>query len=65
MNQVEEIISALEISKKLDKEILKEIEEILNNASVRPWDYKTINLLKNRRNDLHDIDYIKNQDFVK
>ena len=65
MNQVEEIIPALEISKKLDKEILKEIEEILDNAPVGPWDYETFKLLKNRRNDLLDVDYIKNPDFVK
>ena len=65
MSQVEEIIPALEISKKLDKEILKEIEEILDNAPVGPWDYETFKLLKNRRNDLLDVDYIKNPDFVK
>ena len=65
MNQVEKIISTLEISKKLDKEILKAIEEILDNAPVGPWDYETFNLLKNRRNDLLDIDYIKNPDFFK
>ena len=65
MSQVEEIIPALEISKKLDKETLKEIEEILDNAPVGPWDYETFTLLKNRRNDLLDVDYKKNPDFVK
>ena len=51
-NQVEEIIPVFEIYKKLDKEILKEIDE-------------TFILLKNKRNYFLVFYYVKNPDFVK
>ena len=65
MSQVEEVIPALEIYKKLTKEILKEIEEIMGTAAIGPWDYETFTLLRNRRNQLLDVDYIRKPDFVK
>ena len=65
ISQVEEVIPALEIYKKLTKEILKEIEEIMGTAAVGPWDYETFTLLRNRRNQLLDVDYIRKPDFIK
>ena len=65
ISQVEEILPAIHIYKKLDKNILKEIEEILGNSTVGPWDYETFTLLKNRRNEKLDVDYVSNPDFTK
>ena len=65
MSQVEEILPALDIYKKLTKDILKEIETILDNAPVGPWDYESFKLGRNRRNELLDVDYLKMPDFVK
>ena len=65
ISQVEEIIPAIDIYKKMTKEIMKEIEEILNNAPIGPWDYESFKLLRNRRNELLDVDYLKMPDFVK
>jgi hypothetical protein len=65
MSQVEDVIPALEIYKKLDKNILKEIEEILGNSTVGPWDYEVFALMKNRRNQLLDVDFIAKPDFTK
>ena len=65
MSQVEEILSALEIYKKLTKEILKEIEEIMGTAAIGPWDYEKYSLLRNRRNELLDIDYMRKPNFTK
>ena len=65
MSQVEDVLPALEIYKKLDKNILKEIEEILGNSTVGPWDYEAFTLLKNRRNQLLDVDYVAKPDFTK
>ena len=65
MSQVEDVLPALQVYKNLDKNILKEIEEIMGNAAVGPWDYETFTLLKNRRNQLLDVDYVSKPDFVK
>jgi ABC-type cobalamin/Fe3+-siderophores transport system ATPase subunit len=65
ISQVEEIIPAIDIYKKMTKDILKEIEGILENAPVGPWDYESFKLLRNRRNELLDVDYIRMPDFVK
>ena len=65
MSQVEEVLPALEIYKKLTKEILKEIEEIMGTAAIGPWDYEKFSLLRNRRNELLDVDYIRKPDFTK
>ena len=65
INQIEDVLPALDIYKKLTKDILKEIEEIMGNSTVGPWDYETFTLLKNRRNELLGVDYIQNPDFTK
>ena len=65
MSQVEDVLPAIQIYKKLDKNILKEIEEIMGNSTIGPWDYETFTLLKNRRNELLDVDYVANPDFTK
>ena len=65
ISQVEEIIPAVDIYKKMTKDIIKEIEEILNNAPIGPWDYESFKLLRNRRNELLDVDYFRMPDFVK
>ena len=65
ISQIEEVLPALEIYKKLDKNILKEIEEIMGTSPVGPWDYETFTLLKNRRNQLLGVDYIAKPDFTK
>ena len=65
ISQVEDVLPAIKIYKKLDKNILKEIEEIMGNSSVGPWDYETFTLQKNRRNELLGVDYIAKPDFTK
>ena len=66
MSQVEEVLpAALEIYKKLDKDILKEIEEIMGTSTVGPWDYETFTLMKNRRNQLLGVDFTQKPDFTK
>ena len=65
MSQVEDVLPALQIYKKMDKNILKEIEEILGNSTVGPWDYESFTLLKNRRNQLLGVDYVAKPDFIK
>ena len=65
MSQVEDVLPALEIYKKLTKEILKEIEEIMETAAIGPWNYENFSLLRNRRNELLDVDYIRKPDFTK
>ena len=65
MSQVEDVLPAVKIYKKLDKNILKEIEEIMGNSSIGPWDYETFTLLKNRRNELLGVDYVAKPDFTK
>ena len=65
MSQVEDVLPAVKIYKKLDKNILKEIEEIMGNSSIGPYDYETFTLLKNRRNELLGVDYVAKPDFTK
>jgi voltage-dependent potassium channel beta subunit len=65
MSQVEEILPALQLYKKLDKDILKEIEEIMGTCTVGPWDYETFTLMKNRRNQLLGVDFTAKPDFTK
>ena len=65
MSQVEEVLPAIEIYKKLDKNILKEIEEIMGTSTVGPWDYETFTLMKNRRNQLLGVDFTQKPDFTK
>ena len=65
ISQIEDVLPAIQIYKKLDKNILKEIEEIMGNSTIGPWDYETFTLLKNRRNELLDVDYVANPDFTK
>ena len=59
VEQLEESIKSVEIYKKLkeDKNILKEIEEILGSAPVGETDFLTFKVLPSRRNLLLGIDY--------
>ncbi len=63
MSQVEEVLPALEIYKKLDKDILKEIEEILGNVPKGEIDYRDWKELPSRRNINLDVDYKKGGPF--
>ena len=65
ITQVEDILPAFQVYKKLDSKILKEIEEIMGNSTVGPWDYETFTLQKNRRNELLNVDFISYPDFTK
>ena len=65
ISQIEEVLPALQIYKKLDKNILKEIEEIMGTCTVGPWDYESFTLLKNRRNQLLGVDFMAKPDFTK
>ena len=63
ISQLEENVKAVEIYKKLDKEILLEIEKILNNVPKGEIDYRDWKELPSRRNLNLDIDYIKGGPF--
>ena len=63
VSQLEENIKALEIYKKLDKDILLEIEKILNNVPKGEIDYRDWKELPTRRNMNLGIDYIKGGPF--
>jgi hypothetical protein len=65
LKRIEDGIECIEIYKKIPKEVLKEIEEILDNAPVGPWDYETFTLMKNRRNQLLGVDFTQKPDFTK
>ena len=58
-SQIEENIKAVEISKKLDKNLLIEIEKILDNAPRGEIDYRDWKELPSRRNINLGIDYVK------
>lgn len=58
-NQVEDNCKALEIYKKIDKEVFLEIEKIMDNAPKGEIDYLTWNQLPSRRNVAMNIDYVK------
>ena len=58
-SQLEENFKAVEISKKLDKGLLLEIEKILDNAPKGEIDYRDWKELPTRRNQNLGVDYIK------
>ena len=58
-NQLEENFKAFEVYKKLDKNILLEIEKTLNNTPKGEIDYRDWKELPSRRNILLDVDYYK------
>ena len=58
-SQFEETLKAVEFYKKLDKEILKEIEEILQNAPEGEMDFRDWKQLPCRRNLNLGVDYIQ------
>ena len=58
--QIEENVKALEIYKKLDKDIFIEIEKILDNVPDGEIDYRDWRELPSRRHIAMGIDYIKN-----
>ena len=58
-SQLEENIKAVEISKKLDKNLLIEIEKILDNVPKGEIDYREWKELPSRRNINLGIDYVK------
>jgi voltage-dependent potassium channel beta subunit len=57
--QIEENVKAIEISKRLDKSLLFDIERILDNAPRGEIDYRDWREIPNRRNIALDLDYIK------
>ena len=63
VSQLEENYKALEIYKKLDKDILLEIEKILDNVPKGEIDYRDWKELPTRRNMNLGIDYIKGGPF--
>ena len=63
VSQLEETVKAVEIYKKLDKDILKEIEEILGNAPKGEIDYRDWKELPSRRNINLNVDYKKGGPF--
>ena len=63
IKQLQEDLGALEVYKKLDHDILVEIEKILDNAPRGEIDYSNWVELPSRRNQNLDIDYVKKQAF--
>jgi aryl-alcohol dehydrogenase-like predicted oxidoreductase len=63
VSQLEETVKAIEIYKKLDKDILKEIEEILGNVPKGEIDYRDWQELPSRRNINLNVDYKKGGPF--
>ena len=59
VSQIEENCKALEIVKKLDKETLIEIENILDNAPKGEIDFRSWKELPSRRNLALDLDYVR------
>ena len=57
--QIEENVKAIEISKRLDKSLLFDIERILDNAPRGEIDYRDWREIPNRRNIAMGLDYIK------
>ena len=62
VSQIEENCKALEVIKKLDKDILIEIEKILDNAPKGEIDFRTWKELPSRRNVALGIDYIRGKE---
>jgi aryl-alcohol dehydrogenase-like predicted oxidoreductase len=63
VSQLEETVKAVEIYKKLNKDILIEIEKILGNAPKGEIDYRDWKELPSRRNINLDVDYLKGGPF--
>ena len=63
VSQLEETVKAVEIYKKLDKDILKEIEVILGNVPKGEIDYRDWQELPSRRNINLNVDYKKGGPF--
>ena len=63
VSQLEETVKAVEIYKKLDKDILKEIEDILGNVPKGEIDYRDWKELPSRRNINLNVDYKKGGPF--
>ena len=63
VSQLEENVKAVEIYKKMDKELLLEIENILGNAPKGEIDYRDWKELPSRRNINLNIDFIKGGPF--
>ena len=63
VSQLEETVKAVEIYKKLDKDILLEIEKILGNVPKGEIDYRDWQELPSRRNINLDLDYKKGGPF--
>ena len=63
VSQLEETVKAVEIYKKLDKDILKEIEEILGNVPKGEIDYRDWQELPSRRNINLNVYYKKGGSF--
>ena len=63
VSQLEENLKALEVYKKLDKDILLEIEKILDNTPRGEIDYRDWKELPSRRNINLGVDYVKNLPF--
>ena len=59
-SQIEENVKALEVVKKIDKDLWIEIEEILDNVPKGEIDYRDWKELPSRRNVAMNLDYIKN-----
>ena len=64
-SQIEENAKAVEIYKKLDKDIFIEIEKILDNVPDGEIDYRDWKELPSRKNIAMGIDYIKNNQWFK
>ena len=58
-SQIEENVKAVEIFKKLDKDLCIEIEKILDNTPEGEIDYRDWKELPSRRNIAMGIDFIK------
>jgi aryl-alcohol dehydrogenase-like predicted oxidoreductase len=63
VSQLEENVKAVEIYKKLDKDLLLEIEKILDNAPKGEIDYRDWKELPSRRNINLELDHIKGGPF--
>lgn len=59
-SQIEENVKALEVVKKIDKDLWVEIEQILDNTPQGEIDYRDWKELPCRRNVAMNLDYIKN-----
>ena len=63
VSQLEENVKALDVYKKLDKDLLIEIEKVLDNVPKGEIDYRDWKELPSRRNINLNLDYIKGGPF--